>query len=344
VRGGTELSGWGVLYSSHARRGIPSGTTEAAVLQWARWSLALVGLLLLGSNPVGAATLSWNASTESDLAGYRVYQCSQLPCSKTAGTATLLATLGKVNSFNIGTPAVVQYYVLTAYDFSNNESSGSNVATYLPAGAAPPPTVSLGVAGAPNLPFHGTTTRVTVAFNGPTPMKVELSRDGLPPFATWPSDTFFTLSPDGQSLTGNLCITSSCWGNVLGPHVLKVKATYATGATATAPVTLIAGNLSLGVAGGPTLPLHGTTTLVTVGIGGPTPTKVELSRDGAPPFATWPSGTFFTLSPDGQSLTGNWCITSSCWGNVAGPHVLKVVATYATGATATHAVTLNVAD
>jgi hypothetical protein len=83
---------------------------------------------------------------------------------------------------------------------------------------------------------------------------------------------------------------------------------------------------------------------VTVGMAGTRPTKVELSRDGNPPFAVWPSGSFFTLSPDGQSLTGDWCISNSCWGNVAGTHVLNVVATYATGATASAAVKLNVAD
>jgi hypothetical protein len=77
---------------------------------------------------------------------------------------------------------------------------------------------------------------------------------------------------------------------------------------------------------------------------GTRPAKVELSRDGQTPFAVWPSGSFFTLSADGQSLTGDWCISTSCWGNVAGPHVLKVVATYATGATASATVLLNAAD
>jgi len=107
-------------------------------------------------------------------------------------------------------------------------------------------------------------------------------------------------------------------------------------------VSLVVGPVSLAVAGAPNLPLHGTSTPVTVGITGEIPRLVQLSRDGRPPFATWPADTFFTLSPDGRSLTGNWCITSACWGGVAGPHVLNVVATYATGATATRAVTRNV--
>jgi hypothetical protein len=310
------------------------------------WLNAGVAVLVLWSTTVSAASLTWDANSASDLAGYRIYQCSQLPCSKSYGTATLLSTLGKVTNFNIGTPSAVQHYVITAYDFALNESAPSNVVTYYPASASAPPTaaVSLGVAGGPNLPFHGTTARVTVGMAGTRPTKVELSRDGHPAFAVWPSGTFFTLSPDGQSLTGNWCITSSCWGNVEGDHVLNVVATYATGATATAAVTLNVADVSLSVPNAPSLPFQGTTTPVTVGMAGTRPAKIELSRDGHPPFALWPSGTFFTLSPDGQSLTGTWCITSSCWGNVAGPHVLNVMATYATGATATAAVTLNVAD
>ena len=310
------------------------------------WLNAGACVLVLWSTTAWGASLTWDANSASDLAGYRVYQCSQLPCSKSYGTATLLATLGKVTSFNIGTPSVVQHYVVTAYDFALNESGASNVLSYYPPSASPQPAaaVSLGVAGAPNLPFHGATTRVTVGIVGTRPTKVELSRDDHPPFAVWPSGTFFTLSPDGQSLTGTWCISSSCWGNVAGEHVLKVVATYATGATAAAAVTLNVDDLSLSVPNAPSLPFHGTTTAVTVGMVGTRPTKVELSRDDHSPFAVWPSGTFFTLSPDGQSLTGNWCISSSCWGNVAGPHVLNVMATYATGATATAAVTLNVAD
>jgi hypothetical protein len=204
--------------------------------------------------------------------------------------------------------------------------------------------LSLSIPNAPSLPFHGTTTGVTVGMAGTTPTKVELSVDHYAPFAVWPSGTFFTLSPDGKSLTGNWCISNSCWGNVAGPRVLNVVATYATGTTAIAAVPVGVGDLSLVVTGAPNLPLHGTTNRVTVGIAGTKPTKVELSRDGFPPFAVWPSGTFFTLSPDGQSLGGNVCTSNSCWGNVAGRHVFNVVATYATGEKATASVTVNVAD
>jgi len=40
---------------------------------------------------------------------------------------------------NIGTPAVTQYYFITAYDSANNESGASNLATFTPSGSTPPP-------------------------------------------------------------------------------------------------------------------------------------------------------------------------------------------------------------
>lgn len=131
---------------------------------------------------------------------------------------------------------------------------------------------------------------------------------------------------------------------IYGLSVTSYNSAFESAFSEIVKVSLTISPLSLEVAGAPNLPFHGTTTLVTVWIAGETPTTVELSRDGYPPFTTWPSDTFFTLSPDGRSLTGNWCLTSSCWSEVQGPHILNVVATYATGATATAAVTLNVAD
>jgi hypothetical protein len=121
------------------------------------WVTAIATVLVLWSSTAWGATLKWNASSGPDLAGYRVYQCSQLPCSQSADTATLLMTLGTTTTFNIGTPAVVQHYVVTAYNSANIESSPSNVATYTPAGTSPPPagtstpppTVTLTVLGSP---------------------------------------------------------------------------------------------------------------------------------------------------------------------------------------------------
>src|SRR5512138_140061 len=91
------------------------------------WSVVIAGVLVLWSSVAGAATLAWNPNSESNLAGYRIYQCSLLPCTKSSGA--LLVTLGTGTSFNIGTPAVTQYYFITAFNTANIESGSSNVVT-----------------------------------------------------------------------------------------------------------------------------------------------------------------------------------------------------------------------
>jgi len=68
----------------------------------------------------GHIDMEWNANIKPDLAGYRVYQCGGLPCTRNSG-ASLLVTLEKATSLNIGTPAEIQYYFVTAYDSANHE-------------------------------------------------------------------------------------------------------------------------------------------------------------------------------------------------------------------------------
>jgi len=118
------------------------------------WLRALACFLVVGSSTAWGATLTWNPNSEPDLVGYRIYQCSLLPCAKSSGT--LLVTLGTGTSFNIGTPTTIKYYFITAFDSANNESGSSNVATFTPIGssALPPPaptmtTVRLTVVGNP---------------------------------------------------------------------------------------------------------------------------------------------------------------------------------------------------
>jgi len=108
------------------------------------WLSAIAGVLLFCAGTAEAATLTWNANAESDLAGYRVYQCTGQTCSKSTGS--ILTTLGKVTSFNIGTPVVTQSYFITAFDSKNNESGSSNVVTYTVSSGSttPPPTTPVG--------------------------------------------------------------------------------------------------------------------------------------------------------------------------------------------------------
>ncbi len=111
---------------------------KALGMNWKGVMGGLLGLLTVWATPAWSASLTWTANTESDLAGYRVYRCNVSNCSRTAGTATLLATLGRVTSFNIGTPSTTQYYFLTAFDYAGNESRESVVVTYTPPSSTPP--------------------------------------------------------------------------------------------------------------------------------------------------------------------------------------------------------------
>ena len=111
------------------------------------WVRAILGVLVLWSSTAWGATLTWQLNQDPHVAGYRVYQCSQQPCTHASGHASLLATLGKTTSFNIGTPAVTHYYFVTAYDSANKESSGSNLVAFPPPPHMAP--VTLTVVGNP---------------------------------------------------------------------------------------------------------------------------------------------------------------------------------------------------
>jgi len=87
-------------------------------------SLALVCFfLLLGSRAwAQSVTLEWDANTESDLAGYKVYYGT---ASRTYGTPI---TLGKVTTYTVTglTPGTTYYFAVTAYNTAGLESGYSN--------------------------------------------------------------------------------------------------------------------------------------------------------------------------------------------------------------------------
>jgi hypothetical protein len=169
------------------------------------WLGALVGVLVLWSSTAGAATLTWNANSEPDLAGYRVYRCSQQPCTRSSGNASLLVTLGTGTSFNIGTPAVTQYYFLTAIDFANHESGSSNLAIFTPVGSPPlPPPPALPLMGTVNLQVVGNPASgpwgVEASTTDPRDVMVSIGFDGVghhikrtPPYG-FPGDNGITVT------------------------------------------------------------------------------------------------------------------------------------------------------
>lgn len=86
----------------------------------------LMLLLMLMTSVVQAAdvTLTWNPNTESDLAGYKIYQ------STISGQYSApVATVGKVTSQTLTLPqldiATTYYFAITAYDLAGNESGKS---------------------------------------------------------------------------------------------------------------------------------------------------------------------------------------------------------------------------
>jgi len=107
--------------------------------------LAILGLLqgvTLGQaqetyNPVG---LEWDANTEADLAGYRVYEKTAVGTYGELGVCTAVTT---ELAFTAATPHPDGAYswVITAYDDAGNESGYSNeVSAVFDSGPPAPPT------------------------------------------------------------------------------------------------------------------------------------------------------------------------------------------------------------
>lgn len=85
-------------------------------------------------------TFAWDANTESDLAGYRIYK-STTSGQYTYGAANAVAAVGKVTTATAtvtGAEGTKFYFVCTAYDTSGNESGPSNEVNYTIPDTTPP--------------------------------------------------------------------------------------------------------------------------------------------------------------------------------------------------------------
>ena len=92
----------------------------------------LVSMLVMSAAAFGATitlTATWDANTETDLAGYRVY--------RTDGTRAMIGNVlapahqhGPFNAIVPDNSAGILKFVVTAYDTNSNESADSNTATW----------------------------------------------------------------------------------------------------------------------------------------------------------------------------------------------------------------------
>lgn len=302
------------------------------------WVRAIAGVLMLSSAPAWGATLTWTANTEPDLAGYRVYQCSLQPCSRSSSNASLLAILGTATSFNIGTPAVTQYYFITAYDMANNESAGSSLATYIPAGIPPP--VALPVIGA------SPTSLAFVATQGgtsPVTQTVSLSNQGGGTLTWTASDDmpWLTLSP--ASGTGNGAVTLTVNSSTLtaGSYSATVRLNATGASTVTLPVTLT-------VATAPVPPAIGAspTSLSFTAVQGasPAPKSLTISNTGGGTL-TWTASEnapWLTLSRASGTGNGTVTLTAATSSLTSGTYAATVTMTAAGAAPVTVPVSLTV--
>jgi len=95
-------------------------------IDWrARTLGSLIGLWLVLGLPMTAAansvSLAWNANTEADLAGYKVY------AGTSPGAYTQTFDVGRKTSYSVSDliEGATYYFVLTAYDIYGNESDYS---------------------------------------------------------------------------------------------------------------------------------------------------------------------------------------------------------------------------
>jgi fibronectin type 3 domain-containing protein len=80
--------------------------------------------LTVSAPATSSATLTWNANTESDLAGYKIYRATT-----SGGYGAPIATLqGNVTTYIAAglQSGTTYFFVITAYDSAGNESPLSN--------------------------------------------------------------------------------------------------------------------------------------------------------------------------------------------------------------------------
>jgi hypothetical protein len=125
---GTTTTETDTISASVTLSGLAAGTYNAIITVTAPGSTnsprQIPVSLTLSVTAAGMANLTWNASTESDLTGYKVYRGT---ASGTYGAplTTLPKTMTSYTTTGLQT-GTTYFFVITAYDSSGNESTFSN--------------------------------------------------------------------------------------------------------------------------------------------------------------------------------------------------------------------------
>jgi hypothetical protein len=195
----------------------------------AQWTI----VALLTCDVAWGATLTWSPNTEPDLAGYRVYQCTNQPCGRANGTATLLVTLGTVTSFNIGTPSATRYFVITAYDTATNESADSAVAIYSPP-TSPPPAPAIGAVPS-TLSFAAQQGGIA-----PPSQQITISNvgGGTLTWTTTENTNWLVLTPGSGTGNGTVTVSALAGTQAVGTYTGSIMVTANGASSVSVPVTL----------------------------------------------------------------------------------------------------------
>ena len=120
-------------------------------------------LLFVSTAHCADVSLSWNANSESDLAGYRLHW------GITSGSPTQDKDVGNFTTGTItGLETGVRYFItVTAYNTSRLESGPSNEVSYTPSTLIPQATSKLTVINGSGSSVYPTGSIVKVSANGP---------------------------------------------------------------------------------------------------------------------------------------------------------------------------------
>ena len=178
--------------------------------------LFLSALFLMLGNvafAAGSATLNWNANTESDLAGYKVYYGTAsrglITHPRNGGYTNNVSVTGTSKVISNLTEGKTYYFSVTAYDTSNNESAYSQEKTkFIPLSNTTTPTCTSWTYSAWSTctNYQQTRTVVTSYPTGCTSGTPQLSRSCVPTSTggsdiTRPSISSFTIPSTASSYT-----------------------------------------------------------------------------------------------------------------------------------------------